>query len=200
MRSPSEGLAHASHILCILTHACEETAGSFDATTAFQSYLTWLLDSFILLHDIRRRWVANLTLHESCMRVDEIFLGSINSLLSSLRVVIWPFILRKGYTTLSIICATILEDPSQLSVEFRQTVCSALLNITAVCKEYGSMRQVVSLNLVPAIKSTEETSSNLGQDFKASKRSILHIEGADFALDDMRISLSGLLRSHVTSQ
>ncbi|KAG4443512.1 hypothetical protein IFR05_000985 [Cadophora sp. M221] len=44
----------------------------------------------------------------------------------------------------------------------------ALLNITAMCKEYGSMRQIVSLNLGPAIPPGKEASSNLGEDFKAT--------------------------------
>ncbi|KAH6705183.1 protein kinase-like protein rad3 [Leptodontidium sp. MPI-SDFR-AT-0119] len=151
MRTPAEGLAHASHILCILARASEETAMSFDAATTFQSHLTWLLDSFLLLHEIRKRWAANLALHESCMRTEGLFLGSINSLLSSLRPFVWSFLLRKGYAVLSIICAAILEDPSQLSEESQQVVCSALLNITAMCKEYGSMRQVVSLNLLACV-------------------------------------------------
>ncbi|KAL2062316.1 hypothetical protein VTL71DRAFT_6582 [Oculimacula yallundae] len=150
MHSPGEGLANASHVLCVLARASEETAISFDATTAFQGYLIWLLDSFLQVHEIRRRWAANLALHESCIRIDELFLGSINSLLSSLRRFLWPFLLRKGYTVLSIICAAILQDPSQLSDESRPILCSALLNMTAVCKKHASMRQVACSTLLHA--------------------------------------------------
>ncbi|XMA19178.1 hypothetical protein WAI453_011969 [Rhynchosporium graminicola] len=174
MRSPAEGLANASHILCILAGASEEIATSFDATTAFQGYLVWLLDSFLQVHGIRGRWAGNLALHESCMRVDELFLCSIGSLLSSLRQVLWPFLLRKGYTVLSIICAAILEEPSQLAEDSQPILCSALLNMTAICKKYKAMRQVMVLNLVPAIKATEIQASNLGKDFKVAGSALLN--------------------------
>ncbi|KAK0105320.1 serine/threonine-protein kinase M1 [Cadophora gregata f. sp. sojae] len=166
--SAAEGLAHASHLLSILAHASEETAASFDATTAFQNYLSWLADSFLRIHEIRKRWTANLALHECCMRTDEIFLSSINSLLSSLWRFIWPSVLRKGYTVLSIICASMLEEPNQLSDEAQHTLCSALLNMAAICREFKSMRQVLILNLIPALPSFENACLNLGKDFKAA--------------------------------
>jgi len=170
MRSAAEGLAHVSNLLSILAHASEATATCFDATTAFQNYLSWLMDSFLVVHDIRKRWAANLTLHECCMKTGELFLSSINSLLSSLRHFIWPFVLRKGYMVLSTICAAMLEDPNQLSDQSQITLCSALLNLTAVCKEFGSMRQVLALNLLATLPSGEDAHSNLGSDFKVGRR------------------------------
>ena len=169
MRSAAEGLAHVSNLLSILAHASEATATCFDATTAFQNYLSWLMDSFLVVHDIRKRWAANLTLHECCMKTSELFLSSINSLLSSLRQFIWPFVLRKGYMVLAIICAAILQDPDQLSDQSQLTICSALLNMTAVCKDFGSMRQVMKLNLLATLPSCEDAHSNLGSDFKVRR-------------------------------
>jgi serine/threonine-protein kinase ATR len=170
IRNPSDALCHVSNVLCILADISIEAAKSYDATPAFEVYLVWMLDAFLITREVQKRWRANLSLLQTCPKPDPMSLCAIQALLSNLRDSLSPTLLRKSCVVLAIFCAGVLEDPTELSEKPVQlSLCSAILNLAANCKQYDSVRKQVSLHFIPAIQNTmsdEYLYTSLGTDFK----------------------------------
>jgi len=170
IRNPGDALCHVSNVLCMLTDISIEAAKSYDATPAFEVYLVWMLDAFLITREVQRRWRANSSLLQTCPKTVSMSLCAIQALLSNLRDSLSPTLLRKSCVVLAIFCAGVLDDPTELSEKLIQlSLCSAILNLAANCKQYDSIRKQVSLYLMPTIQTTmsdEYLCTNLGTDFK----------------------------------
>jgi len=170
IRDASTGLWHATNVLSMLVDISMESASSHDATPAFQDYLAWILESFLTIHELQKRWEKNPTLQEACKKSKILSFCTVHALLSSLRKFLSDSILRKGYALLSILCADLLESSADLTEKSVQiNLCSGILNLVAICQEHDSMRRVLSLHLIPAVQSAmadERICSNLGKDFQ----------------------------------
>jgi serine/threonine-protein kinase ATR len=170
IRDASSGLWHATNVLSMLVDISMESASSHDATPAFQDYLAWILESFLLIHELRKRWEKNPTLQEACKKSKILSFCTVHALLSSLRKFLSDSILRKGYALLSILCADLLECSAELTEKSVQiNLCSSILNLVAVCQEHDSMRQLLSLHLIPTMQTAmgdESVCTILGKDFQ----------------------------------
>ena len=170
VQDATEGLWHVTQLLSMLVDISLEAASSYDATPAFQDYLAWLLDSFLLTHELQKRLRNNPNLRQSETRLEILSFCALHALLSSLRDSLSPLVLRKGYVLLSILCADLLENPSSLSGKsILLSFCSSLINLTIVCNQHQSVRRVVSLHLVAIVKTAltdEGAIATLGKDFK----------------------------------
>lgn len=170
VQDATEGLWHVTQLLSMLVDISLEAATSHDATPAFQDYLAWLLDSFLVTHELQKRLRNNPNLQQSETRLEILSFCALHALLSSLRDSLSPLVLRKGYVLLSILCADLLEDPSSLSDKsVRLSFCSSLMNLTVVCNQHQSVHRVVSHHLLAMVKTTltdESTIATLGKDFK----------------------------------
>jgi serine/threonine-protein kinase ATR len=170
VHDPAVGLWHVTNILSMLVDISMESATSYDATPAFQDYLAWMLDSFLVSHDLQRRWRINPQLQESCKKSAVMSFCAVHALMSSLRGFLTDSMLRKGYVLLSILCADLLEHPADISDKLvRSNLCSSIMNLATVCTNDQLMHRVVCLHLVPAIEASlfdEVTRANLGKDFQ----------------------------------
>lgn len=174
IRDAMEGLSHARNVLSILVDISMAAATSYDATPAFQDYLGWLLDSFLVTQELHKKWRTNPSLHPSCSEACAMPFCSIQALLSTLRKNLSPSLLRKGYTSLSFFCIDLLEDPTQLSQSSIQlNLCSSIMNLAAVCHKYDSVRGPVSLRLIPAIHAIlthgDPITTGMGNDLKVDQ-------------------------------
>jgi serine/threonine-protein kinase ATR len=152
IRDATEGLSHARNVLSILVDVYMAAAASYDATPAFQDYVGWLLDSFLVSHELHKKWRANNSLHPSCSDACLFPFCSVHALVTSFQESLSPSLLRKGYTLLSTFCTDLLLDPTQLSERSIQlNLCSSIINLAAGCRRYDSVRRTVSLYLLPAI-------------------------------------------------
>jgi serine/threonine-protein kinase ATR len=194
IRSPGDALCHVSNVLCMLADISMEAAKSYDATPAFEVYLVWMLDAFLITHDVQKRWRANPSLLQTCPKTDPMSLCAVQALLSNLRGSFSPTLLRKSCAVLSIFCAGVLQDPAELSKKpIQLSICNGILNLAATCKQYDSVRKTVSLHLMPAIQSTMSDKyiyTTLGTDFKVRNVRAFHCFFADRIIDPMRDSQS----------
>jgi serine/threonine-protein kinase ATR len=169
IRDAGSGLWHATNILSMLVDISMESASSHDATPAFQDYLVWMLEAFLSIHEIQKRCETDPRLGESCKKTKLLSFCAVHALLVSLQDHIPDSILRKGYALLSLLCARLLENPTDLTEKsVHINLCSSMLNLVAICNEHESMRRVLSLHLVPAVQNAmanETQCSNLGKDF-----------------------------------
>jgi serine/threonine-protein kinase ATR len=155
IRDAADALSHARNVLSMLVDISMAAATSYDATPAFQDYVGWLLDSFLVTHELHKKWRANTSLHPSCSEACVMPFCSVHALLTALRESLPSSLLRKGYTLLSILCADLLEDPTQVSQSSIQlSVCSSIMNLADICRKYDSVRRAVSLHLIPVIRAT----------------------------------------------
>lgn len=165
-----EGFDQVTQSLLMLVDVSMEAAASYDVTPAFEDYLAWMFDSFCALHDIYQKWQTNPTLYEQCPNPDELSFCSLRALTSSVQDSLSPTLLRKGYIALSSLCANVLQDQNQCFDESKQlALCSFILNLANVCEKYDSVRRVVSLHLLPIMKtvlSAEGVTERLGTDFR----------------------------------
>lgn len=165
-----EGFYQVTQSLLTLVDVSVEAASSYDATPAFEDYLAWMFDSFCTLHDIYQKWQTNPSLYENCPSPDELSFCSLRALMSSIRDSLSPTLLRKGYITLSILCGNVLQDQNQRFQEPTQlALCGFILNLASICEIYDSVRRLVSLHLVPMIKTIlpgESVAERLGTDFQ----------------------------------
>jgi len=170
IRNPGDALYHVSNVLCMLADISIEAAKSYDATPAFEIYLIWMLDAFLITREVQKRWRANPSLLQTCPKTDQMSLCAVRALLFNLRDSLSPTLLWKSCVVLAIFCAGVLEDPTELSEKpIQLSLCSAILNLAANCKQYDSVRKQVSLHLMPAIQTTmndEYLCTSLGTDFK----------------------------------
>jgi len=163
-------IEHVTNILSMLVDISMESASSYDATAAFQNYLAWMFDSFLVAHELQNRWQVDVTLQETCKKSEIMFFCALHALLSSLREQLSATMLRKGYTVLSILCADLLKSPGNLTDPLIQLkISSSLLNLVATCKGHDSMRRMVLLHLVPSLQSVlinESAIPAIGGDLK----------------------------------
>ncbi|KIN07972.1 hypothetical protein OIDMADRAFT_111112 [Oidiodendron maius Zn] len=142
IQDPVAGLCHVTNILSMLVDICMESATSHHATPAFQDYLAWLLDSFLVCHGIEKRWQANPLFSESCEQSEVMALSSMQALLSALRISLPEAVLRKGCELLAILIVDLLENSSKiLNKTVTYNVCSGLLTLAIVCKRHESTRR-----------------------------------------------------------
>jgi len=147
---------------------------SYDATPAFQDYVGWLLDSFLVTHELHKKWRGNPSLHPSCSDFCLLPFCSVHALLTALRETLSSSLLRKGYNLLSMFCADLFDDPTQLSKSSIQlNLCSSIINLAAGCQKYDSVRRAVSLHLMPTVHSAFANEniviSGMGNDLKVEK-------------------------------
>lgn len=167
-----DGLSHVTNLLSMLVDITMEAATSQRATPAFQDYLIWMLDSFLLVHETQRRWQANHMLFGSSKQSSILSIGAVQALLSSLGTSLSATVIRKGSILMSILCADFLEDMQHLNEQHPsqvQTLCSTLLNLASVCWQYYSVSREVSLHLVPKLQTLlndEEDRSFLNKDLR----------------------------------
>lgn len=170
IQDAAAGLWHSTNVLSMLVDICMESATSHHATPAFQDYLAWLLDSFLVVHGLQKRFQANSTLHEFCKRSEVMSLCALQALLSTLRESLPVTILRKGCVLLSLLCVGLLENLSDLSDKSTpHNICSSLLTLAVVCKRHESTRRLLALYLVPAIRvslNDDDSILKLGKDFQ----------------------------------
>jgi len=164
------GLRHVTNILAMLVDISIESASSYDATAAFQDYLAWIFESFLMVHELQNKWQVDPTFHEMCKKSEVLSFCAMHALLTSIQGQIYAAMLRKGYTILSILCADLLKSPANLTDSLiRLKVCRSILNLVVICKEHDSMRKSTSLHVVPSIQNIlndSDTRSTLGKDFK----------------------------------
>lgn len=167
---PVHAFLHANNILTMLVDISVESATTFDATLAFQDYLAWMLDAFVIAHDLGKRWESSPRLRESCEILTETNLHAIQSLLSALKTSLSDSVVRKGFLILTNFCAEILESPGDITSESTNLcLCRCLLNLALVCREYDPIQRAVSLHLLPAVRfcfDDPDTLSKLGNDFQ----------------------------------
>jgi serine/threonine-protein kinase ATR len=164
----THALWHVTHLLTILVDACMEAATTFDPTPAFQDYLAWILDSFVSLHELQKRWRANPQLQQSCIDSCLASFSAVELLLSSGEQDCSETVRRKGYLLFSNLCADLLSSPPRVQQD-AFSHCRGILNLVALCKRNDSMRRDVSLHLLPSIAASlldEDAQKMLGKDFQ----------------------------------
>lgn len=170
LSDPVHAFLHVNNILIILVDISVESATSFDATPAFQDYLAWMLDSFVVAHDIGKRWKSSPRLRESCESSNEMNLHAVQSLLSSPKTSSSDSVMRKGFLILTNFCAEVLETPDDITGESTPLcLCRCLLNLALACREHDAIQRAVSIHLLPAVRfcfENPDTLSKLGNDFQ----------------------------------
>jgi serine/threonine-protein kinase ATR len=174
IRDATEALEHARNVLSILVDVSMSAAASYDATPAFENYIGWLIDSFLVTHELHMKWRANPSLHPSCSDFCILPFCSVHALLTALRETLSASLLRKGYNLLSIFCTDLLEDHTQLSKSSIQlNICSSIMNLAAGCHRFDSVRRAVSLHLIPVVHSVYANENSvvcgMGNDLKVKK-------------------------------
>ncbi|TVY28597.1 Protein kinase [Lachnellula hyalina] len=197
---------HVNYLLTILVDTSVEAVSSFDATPAFQDYLAWMLDSFLSVHDLQKRWQANPQLQQSCIDSCLPLFRAVGLLLSSVGEELSPTILRKGYLLFSILCSDLLRMPDALHETLdRVSICRGMLSLVAICKRYASMRGAVSLHLLPTITTTmldDNSREKLGKDFQKTALTLyeacqivpLDLPAIDLSADFDNIELAAQFR------
>jgi serine/threonine-protein kinase ATR len=197
IRDSASGLCHLTNILSMLVDICMECATSHHATPAFQDYLVWLLDSFLVAHGLKKRWEANPIFSEPC-KSEVMALCAVQALLSTLRTSLPDAILRKGCELLAILIMDLLEDSSRMSEKsVTYIVCSGLLILATVCKRHESTRRSMALHLVPSIRvalDNDVTFLTLGKDFQVRTGKYLNCGLPDTIIESRRIFASHLRR------
>ena len=169
-------ILHAKAILSVLIDIYLKAAPSYDVTMAFQDYVSWILDSFVKMHVIveQSRIPPGIsgTLHEKFQDWTVWTFCNVHKLLNSLRGNLHPSILRKGYTSLTILAAQLLEHAAYLSdASVRLALSSSILNLAYMCQQYDSMRSIVSMRLLPVfeiVNLDDGKRTLLGNDFQVS--------------------------------
>jgi serine/threonine-protein kinase ATR len=168
----THAIRHMHSLLSLLVTVSMEAANTYDATPAFQTYMAWILDSYSSSHEMQKRWKSTSILHDACNGSNEKSISSVQALLSSLESSMSDAIIRKGYVVLSIFCADMLDNPSELTCgTARLNICRSILKLAVICQQHDSIYRAVSLRLLPAIKSYLEDSAalgSLGNDFNVS--------------------------------
>ncbi|CAG8977250.1 hypothetical protein HYALB_00009347 [Hymenoscyphus albidus] len=170
IRDPGHAFSHVVSLLNMLVDVSVESASTWDATPAFQDYVAWVLDSFAIVHDIRKRWESNPRLRECSESSAETILHALHSLISSLKSSLSDSVLRKGYLILTTFCAEILETPYNISGESSLLcLCRCLLNIALASRKHDSIQRAVSIHLFPTIRfcfDDQDILLKLGNDFQ----------------------------------
>lgn len=170
VRDPTEGLWHITNILSVLVDISTEAVISYDATSAFQDYLAWMLDSILSVHELHKRRRETPQLPQFNNQLEELLFCTVHALIGSLKGFMSQIILHKSYVLLAILCADILAQPTELSGDsIRVTLCSSLIILSIVCRDEDYMCRLVSLQVTTAITialENESICSVLGDDFK----------------------------------
>ena len=168
---PTEGLRHVTNLLSVLVEISTEAVRSYDATSAFQDYLAWILDSILGVHELHKRRRETPQLLQFNNQLEELLFCTVHALVGGVKSFMSLMILHKSYVILAILCADIIGRPAELSGDtIRITLCSSLLILSMVCKEDDSMHRLVSFHITTAVVAALESEivcSMLGDDFKA---------------------------------
>jgi serine/threonine-protein kinase ATR len=196
VQDAAAALWHVTNLLSMLVDICIESATSHHAAPAFQDYLAWLLDSFVVAHGLQKRWHANHIFSETSRRSEAMGLSAVLALLSTLRESLPETIFRKGCVLLSFLCLDLLESPLNLSDKSTtHNICSSLLTLATACKRYESTCRSLALYLAPAIRAAlddNEAILHLGKDFQVSTDNILCNEFSDTVSESRDSFMSGL--------
>jgi serine/threonine-protein kinase ATR len=172
VQGQTTGIWHVINLLSMLVDIAMESASSHHATPAFRDYLAWMLESFFAANELQKRLRQDTKFQEFCKKSEIMGFCAVHALLSVLRESLSDAILRKGYILLSFLCADLLEAPSEITEKsIRLSLCSSLLNLATVSKQYDSVRRAISLHLIPVVHSTLRDASavsTLGKDFQVS--------------------------------
>ncbi|RDW66710.1 hypothetical protein BP5796_09459 [Coleophoma crateriformis] len=170
LHEATESLWHAANLLSVLSDIMVATTASATALPSFQDYLAWMIDEFFKVHEIQNRWRDILDSDPKVRMSLVVSFCSMNSLLSSLRTSLSGPIVRKSYLILTVLCADLLEDPTDLNEKSIKVVfCSCLLSLLSASKKDDSVSRNVVLHLLPyiqSIQSDEDRLAELGKDFK----------------------------------
>ncbi|KAH8588648.1 protein kinase-like protein rad3 [Bisporella sp. PMI_857] len=178
----ASSLWHVTNLLAILGDISMESASSYDATAAFQDYLAWMLESFLMAHEVGKRLKVDTALQDTCKKCELTIFCSMQALISSLRSHLSGSVLRKGCVLISLLCADLLANPESLTETIQLKFCSTMLNLVAVCREFDSMCQVLCLHLIPALQlalNHENASTSFGKDFQKAAVSLCTTCGAE---------------------
>ena len=154
----------------MLVSISSEAARSYDATSAFQDYLAWMLDSLLSLHELHKRRRETPQLRQFNNKLEESSFKTVYALIKALKPLMSQVILHKSHVLLAILCADLVGRSAELSGDaIRVTICSALLSLSLACRDDDSMYRLVSFHLTPTIVAALENEINclaLGNDFK----------------------------------
>lgn len=174
IRDPSEGLCHVTNILSVLVDISTEAARSYDATSAFQDYLAWMLDSILNVHELHKRRRENLQLPQFSNQLEELSFCTVHALLGAMKHFMSPIVLHKAYVLLAVLCTDLISRPNELSDDsIRVTLCSALLSLSDICRDDESMHRLVSFHVASSIVAALESETAcmvLGDDFKVCEK------------------------------
>lgn len=161
---------HIEAVFAILINTSIDAAKSYDVAFAFQDYAAWILDSLLVMQHIVDQWKTRLGLSVTYQDRPTSTFRAYQEVLFSLQDLLAPSILRKGYASLTIISAQMLENPTFLTdLSVRLAFCNNLLSLASMCQRYSSMRSVVFARLLPVLQTIitdESTKPLVDNDFK----------------------------------
>lgn len=170
IQDSAAGLWHVTNVLSMLVDICMESTTSHYATSAFNDYMAWLLDAFLISRGLLKKLQTTSTFSEACKRSESMALCAVQALLSTLRPSLTQSMRRKGCELLSVLVGDLLQDISSSWEEsMSYNFCSSLLTLAAGCKQHESTRRSIALHLAPSIHlalSDETTAHTLGRDFQ----------------------------------
>ncbi|KAH8660790.1 protein kinase-like protein rad3 [Tricladium varicosporioides] len=165
----AHAFGHVEGLLIILSNVSVAAAATFDPTPAFEDHLAWIIDSFYVPHELRKRWQANPQLLQKCKGSGPATFMALRTLLSSLRDHLTDSIVRKGYLVLSILCADLLTE---LTIETTSiNISSTLLQLRSVAAQHDSVSRGICVHLGPAlvaVLNNGDALATLGNDFQNS--------------------------------
>lgn len=174
-----ESLWHVADMLSMLVDIILAAAASNDATAALQDYLAWVLDSFLVIHELQKGLGERLARCEPNKRPDVLTFCTVHALLLSLREVISETILCKGYILLAVVLESVTEDHTALPDDStRNTLCSSILQLSAACRKYDSVLRTTTLYLLPTIMARlndERARMTLAKEMEVDKFSSLDL-------------------------
>ncbi|ESZ94262.1 hypothetical protein SBOR_5330 [Sclerotinia borealis F-4128] len=171
------GIQHAICVLSILVKVSIQAASFHDATTAFQDYLAWMLDSFYSSYELQKVWISPGTLHQD-YEVPKISLFcALHALLTSTQKSVSESLVRKGYAYLALISADIIRDSSYVTDrDVNLVFCQALLDLAKICRKYDSNCRTVRLCLLPKLRTVlddKDACSIAGKDFQNASTALI---------------------------
>lgn len=144
-------LRHVGYLLHTLTSFIGDFSQPQSATTIFQDYLVWLLDSFVEAQELFRILMIMTNSPDNDSIIDCLVLNSTQVLVSNTQGTISPIILRKGYSILTLTCAKILEKTVDFSEKMQKNLTQAFLDLDNFCRENDSIRRLTTIHLVPIL-------------------------------------------------
>jgi serine/threonine-protein kinase ATR len=162
-------IQHLYILLSMLVEISVEAGTLYDATSAFEDYIAWLIDTFSAMHELHKRLKSIPKLQ------DAMALCAMQVLLLLVNRSMPEVIQRKGSMTLSILLADILNTPSRQYSEFTAVgIRDSIIILIESCHKHSSIYRYVSLHLAPIVNKLLEEDDGLktlGLDLKVSTTS-----------------------------